>query len=224
MEGNNALAAPDRGARVQFLFRQQLRRLIDAEPIAEDPHEVYRDRVWELELQYTFSPHYLQSDFRETYAHKHAAELITRRDDILASFRAFHQDTAFIAYLRQYHPHLYLLSKWETICLALAEKYEAAALPDGSLPPTPAPAKKKPTPEEVRAHMVRRQQVQADDKIALAKDRIEAVLKARQFLDRYDLDEDERQQYERELTADIMAGQEEPTTNHKRPTTGYKQL
>lgn len=224
MAGNNALAVPDRHARIQFLFRRELQRALHAELVADNPHDIYRDRVWELELQYTFSPHYLQSDFRENYAKKHMAELIARRKDILSQFISFHKDTAFISYLRENYPHLYLLAKWETICLALAEKHEAASLPDGTLPTPQAPVKKKPTPSEVRAFKVRRQQVQTDDMIALARAKLEATLKARQFLDEYDLDEDERQQYERELTADIMASEEEQTTSPKQPTSGYKQL
>lgn len=216
----SSLMRPDPLARVRVIFRQQLQKFINAEPVEDD---IYRGKVWELELLYTFSPHYLQSDFRENYARKHATALIARREDILFQFKKFHEDKEFITYLRQNYPHLYLLSKWETICLALAEKYEAALLPDGSLLSTPAPAKKKLTPEEVRAFKVRRQQVQTDDMIALARARLEATLKARLFLDEYELDEDERQQYERELTADIQAGQEEPTTTHKQPRSGFKQ-
>lgn len=221
MVTTSSLMRSDPLARVRVIFRQQLQAFLNnTEPVEAD--EIYQGRIHELELLYTACPHYLQSDYRENYARKHTAELISRRIEILAQFRAFHQDTAFIAYLKQSYPHLYLLGKHETILLALAEKFDAATRHDGTT--VTSSARRKPTPEEVRGFKVRRQQVQTDDKIALARGRLEATLKARAFLGDYDLDPDERAQLEQELVTDILSGEDEQTTNHKQPTTGYKQL
>jgi hypothetical protein len=63
-------------------------------------------------------------------------------------FRALHEDGEFIEFLKQSHPHLYSFAKWETVCLALAEKHEAATRADGT--PINEPPKKKMTPEEWR--------------------------------------------------------------------------
>ena len=110
-------------------------------------------------------------------------------------------------FLKQHHPHLYSFAKWETICLALAEKHEAVTRDDGTL--INEPPKKKPTPEEWRANKVRHQQMKIEDKIALAKARLESLTKARELLEEYDAEELNLGEIEQELTADILAPEEE---------------
>jgi len=126
-------------------------------------------------------------------------EIISRRSEILAQFRAFHTDTAFISYLKQYYPHLYSLAKWETVCLALAEKYEAATLADGTLPASP---RRKRTVEEVRASLVERERTKIGDETAMAYVALEQIdelkdlekAKIKEIEERDDLTEKEKQE------------------------------
>jgi hypothetical protein len=167
----SSLIPSDPLTRVRGLFLEQLRRFIDAAATEDDPQEIYQDRIRELELLYTAFPHYLQSDYRENYARKYRAEIISRRAEILSQFRAFHHDPAFIAYLKQHHPHLYLIGQHETILLALAEKLDASTLADGSLP---SPYR-KPTIEEVRSSMVQRERTKIGDQTAMAYVALEQI-------------------------------------------------
>ena len=146
MDDSKSLIPYDLHARVRSVFTQQLQTFIEMQYTPRDPHERFQDRINELELAYTACPHYLQPDFLDNYARKHTQEIIDRREEIMEGFQALHEDGEFIAFLKQYHPHLYLFAKWETITLALAEKHEAATRADGS--PINEPPKKKLTPEE----------------------------------------------------------------------------
>src|SRR5215217_3037836 len=132
MEANKSVGFPDAHARVRFIYAQQLQVFLDMEYAPRDPHAVYQARVRELELQYAACPHYLQSDFLENHAHKHTADLLARKQEILQSWASFHEDDEFVDFLKQHYPHLYLMAKWEVVSLALAEKFEAATREDGT--------------------------------------------------------------------------------------------
>jgi hypothetical protein len=216
MDTSNSVTQPDGQARVRFVFSQQLQTFINLQFSPRDPHERFAERVNALELAYTARPHCLQSDFRENYARKHMHELIEQREEILEKFQAFHEDGEFVTFLKQFHPHLYSFAKWQSVCLALAEKYEAATRDDGT--PINEPPKKKLTPEEWRANKVRRQQIRIEDKIALAKARLESLTKARQVLEEFDSQEFGFGGIEQELTADILAPEEEEDSGN------FKQL
>jgi len=73
------------------------------------------------------------------------------------------------------------------------------------------PPKRKKTMEEVRAGKVRHQQMRIDDKIALAKARLESLTTARHLLDEYDTEDVDLGEIEEELKADILAPEEEDT-------------
>jgi hypothetical protein len=211
MDEDKSLIRHDPHARVRYVFTQQLQTFIAMQYTPRDPHERFAERVSELELAYTACPHYLQSDFRENYAKKHARELIKRRDEIMENFRALHDDGEFVEFLKQSHPDLYAFAKWETVCLALAEKHEAAHRDDGT--PINAPPKRRRTAEEVRAKKVRDQQIQIDDKIALAQARLESLTRARQILNEHNLEDLGLGELEKELTADIMIPEQKDDPN-----------
>jgi hypothetical protein len=212
MDENKSLIRYDPHARVRYVFVQQLQSFIDMQYAPRDPHERFAERVHALELAYEASPHFLQADYRENFAKKHARELIKRREEIMEHFRALHEDGEFVEYLKQTHPHLYAFAKWETVCLALAEKHEASTRDDGT--PINEPPKKKLTPEEWRANQVRRQQVKIEDKIALAKARLDSLHEVQQILGQYDLEDLNAEAVQKELHADILAPEEEDPGNY----------
>ena len=212
MDETNSLIPYDSHTRVRYFFAQQLQTFIEMQYAPRDPHERFAERVHALELAYDASPHFLQADFRENYAKKHTQELIRRREQIMENYRALHEDGEFIEHLKQYHPHLYAFAKWETICLALAERHEAAHRADGT--PINEPPKKKMTPEEWRDREVRRRQVKIDDKIAFAKARLESLMNVRQLLEEYDLEDLNAEGVGQELQADILVPEEEDAGNY----------
>ena len=201
MDDNKSLIPYDPHARVRSVFVQQLQTFIDMQYRPRDPHERFAERVNELEIAYTASPHYLKADFRENLAKKHTYELIDRREEILERLRELHADGEFVEFLKQFHPHLYSFAMWESVALALAEEHEAATRDDGT--PINEPPKKKLTPEEWRERAIKRQQIKIEDKIAFAKARLESLTKARQLLEEYDLEDLNLGEMEQELKADI---------------------
>jgi len=214
MENSKSLIRHDPLARVRYVFGQALQSFIAKQYTPRDPHERFAEQVHALELAYEASPHYLQADFRENFAKKHYADLIDRRDEILEDYNAFNEDGEFVEFLKQTHPHLYSFAKWEIVCLALAEKHEAAHQADGT--PINEPPKKKMTPEEWRERQVRRRQVKIEDKIAFAKARLESLMNVRQLLEEYDSEDDDLGQIKEELKADILVPEEEdPGSYHQ---------
>ena len=201
---SNNVIVPDAHTRVHYLYIQQIAALLGNE---RDPQKRLQDRVAELELAYTACPHYLESEYLQNYAKKHAAQLIARREQILKNFQHFHKDSAFVEHLKQHHPHLLLFAKWETVCLAIAEKHEAAFRDDGT--PIDAPPRKKFTPEEWRANEVRKQQIKIDDKIALLKARLQSMVEAREIMEQYQGEDLNLGELEQELKADILLPQKQ---------------
>jgi len=86
----------------------------------------------------------------------------------------------------------------------LAERFAVA--------PPPAPKVEPPKPrknaEQVRAMKLRREAVQTDDQIALAKQKAEKLLKAKEELGAVPLEPEERERIETELTENILDSQE----------------
>lgn len=140
------------------------------------------------------------------HAKKYLTKLLSQRDKILSDYSHFMRDTEFIAYLKNTAPHLLARATWEWRALAHAMQLDVQQPPE----PPPPPPRRKLTMEEVRALKLKRQQAQIGDKIALRKNRIEAILQVRKEMDQYDLDPDERQRLESELIEDIL---EEETPN-----------
>jgi hypothetical protein len=83
--------------------------------------------------------------------------------------------------------------------LALAEQLDVGLQLEGK-------DTKRESPEQFRERKTRREATLIEDKIATARERIEARLKVRAMLDEYPLDADERQQIEMEVLTDISNG------------------
>jgi hypothetical protein len=212
MEPSKSLIRHDPHARVRYVFGQALQSFIAKQYAPRDPQERFAEQVHALELAYEASPHYLQADFRDNYAKKHTLDLLDRREEILEQNNAFHKNGEFVEFLKQFHPHLYSFAKWETVCLALAEKHEASTRADGT--PINEPPKKKMTPEEWRDREVKRRQVKIEDKIAFAKARLESLINVRQLLEEYDLEALNAEGVEQELKADILVPEEEDSGSY----------
>jgi hypothetical protein len=164
----------------------------------ENAEAALQQQLQELIAQYSEFPLYEEKEFIEQYAKTHTAELVRRKDPIIRAQVKFHQDTALIERLKEQAPNIYDRACFEVRSLALAERLAAAQ------PPPPLP-RQRPTVEEVRARIVRRIQVDAEDKIASTKAKVDARFKVQKMLDEYpDLDSDERQQLESDLLEQIL--------------------
>lgn len=179
--------------------RQEQEREERSRREAEERRQV---RFQELMHLAEVSPHYLDAAHIEQYAKRHRQELLRERGVILHEYVALYDDGEFIAYVNEHDSRLIAWATWRAKALALAERLDVVE-------PPPPPPRKKLTAEEIRAFKVRREQVQADDKIALRKAKLDAILRARAFLDEYELGADERQMVEQDLIEDILKEDDE---------------
>jgi len=106
------------------------------------------------------------------------------------------------------------MEKWETVCLALAEKFDAETRADGT--PTNPPPKQPLTPEEWQARIDRYRQRKLskkrvkveDDKAEIMQD-LALLQEFADDLDNYPLDEDEKEQLIQEFKERLLGGEEE---------------
>lgn len=175
--------------------RERDRRAQEQARRAHD-HERWKSRERRrLQRVYEARPYLVKDDYLEAYARTHRGELLHDKERIETSYLQMPEDLR--RSLKEHSPELLLVRTWEMRALALAEKQAVIE--------TPArPIRKKLTVEEVRAIKVRREQVQAEDKIALKRAKIDAIVKLRKELDSYELEPDERQRLETELIEDIL--------------------
>lgn len=161
------------------------------------------------EFRFLEDPAYLAD-----YAKKYMTKLLSQYDKITDDYSKFVRDAAFIIYLKGKALHLLTRATWEWRALAQAMQLDAQQPPA----PPPPPPRRKPTIEEIRALKLRRQQAQIGDKIALRKNKIEAILQVRKEMDQYDLDPDERQRVESELIEDILEEEGRPNGTTSKET------
>jgi len=146
-----------------------------------------------LRRRYAATPYYIDQEFLARYAAKNTTELLSQRRQIVKQYLKFARRRALIEYLERQAPELLAFARWRLTALEIAERLNVE----------PPPPRRRPTEEEIRAFKVRKARRRADDKIALKRAELEAMLQARSFLNEYELDEDERLQMENELIEDI---------------------
>lgn len=191
--------------------REKERRAHEVAARRAEGHRQY----WEAELRkrfdricvdYQIRDFLGNREFQENHARKNKAALLRERDRIIGAYRTLHADRELVALLRRERPEIYARVIWEMQALSFAEQIDVERpIPPPPPPPPPvAVPKRKPTQQEFRAGMVRREQSRSQDKIAKARARLEGVLEARKMLDKYPLDPDERLRHEAEIVGDII--------------------
>lgn len=159
--------------------------------------EKVRRRFGQICLDYQFRDPLGDDRFLADYARKNKSNLLNDRSRIEQRCRELHEDRALVAMLRRERPEIYERAIGEMRALTLAQRFDVEA------PPAPPP-RKKISPEEFRARMIRREQIRREDKIERGRARVEAMLEARQMLEQYELDEADRSLLGQELLADLL--------------------
>jgi hypothetical protein len=158
-----------------------------------------RYRFEKLRHKYERRPHLERREFIEQFAAVHRSELLRQRHQILEAYSELQQDAPLVELLNREAPEIYRRAIWRIEALALAEQLDVGLQLEGK-------DTKRESPEQFRERKTRREATLIEDKIATARERIEARLKVRAMLDEYPLDADERQQIEMEVLTDISNG------------------
>lgn len=193
-----------RAARRARQAEEQERRAREANAETLAAEAAIRERIRALTIQFGPFDIYEDESHLEDYAKKNMTTLLATREEIMTAYIELHADQSFMIRLKADAPQVYTRAIFQARALARAERLAAQ----------PPPPRKKLTPEEFRAFLVRREEVKAADERAKARVKIENMLKAREDLAQYDLDPDERQQLENELIDKIL---EQSEVSHGAP-------
>jgi hypothetical protein len=152
------------------------------------------------------------------YALEHRHELLDpkRTTQIIHEYEALHEDADFADWLRTEHPDLY--HRIDAVFF-----YRARALAESLPKEPPTPPRPKLTPEERQAKFERyreraleRDRIQAEDRMAAVRQKLELARQFRQDLDAYDIDEEERDRIVKEFEDDLLTSTEELADGFKK--------
>lgn len=149
--------------------------------------------------------------------HRHELLDPKRTTQILHEYEALHEDADVTDWLRTEHPDLY--HRIDEIFF-----YRARALAESLPKEPPKPARPKLTPEERQAKFERyreraleRDRIQAEDRMAAVRQKLDLVRQFREDLAAYDVDEEERDRIVKEFEDDLLTSTEEHTDgNYKK--------
>ena len=181
--------------------------------IQEEEEAERRDRFRTIQSRYGDALFAWRTDHEalERFAREHQHELLDprRQKDIIDAYTAFYDDDLnFVEWLRLNHSELY--HRIDEVFY-----YRVQALAE-SLGTQEKPRRPKLTPEERRAKFERyreraleRDRIQAEDRMAAIRQKLDLLQQFRDDLDSYDLDEDERDRLVKEFEDDLFAQTEE---------------
>ena len=147
------------------------------------------------------------------YALEHQRELLDpkRTKQIIHDYEDFHEDGDFTDWLRTAHPDLYYRTD-EVFVYRV--RTVAESLPKDYTPPKPP--RPKLTPEERQAKFERyreraleRDRIQAEDRMAAVRQKLDLVRQFREDLAAYDVDEEEHDRIVKEFEDDLLTSTEE---------------
>ena len=197
---------------------QDIRRR-EAEEMEEGRHERFRT----IQVRYG-DAHFAWRTMDEEltrYAREHRTELLDpkRTKEIIRDYYTFNdEDLDFVEWLRINHTDLY--HRIDEVFYYRARTI-AESLPKDYTPPKPP--RPKLTPEERQAKFERyreraleRDRIQAQDRMAAVRQKLDLVRQFREDLDAYDLDEDERDRYVKEFENDLLTPTEEYSDGFKK--------
>jgi hypothetical protein len=165
-----------------------------------------KDRLEFLRLQAHRESNFLDPEFQQQFGKQRQQEILT--DSRHTWEREYHEimlNTELKRMAEQDAPEVLEWLEARIHVIRLAERSSVMAVPSAPA----APPRKKMNAEEVRALILRKDEIHAEDKIQRTKLKAQKILKARAELAQLDLEEDERQRLEAELIESILEEGEE---------------
>jgi len=191
--------------RIQRIERAQAAREHEARRLERwrlSQEEACRGRFRAACLRFEIRKHLGDEGFLADYARKNKDKILAERGRIIENYQRLHEDAVLISMLQRDRPEIYRIAIWEMKALNLAERFDVER-PEPKPLPVLVP-KRKPSPEEFRDRMIRRERTRSWDKIEKSRTRLEGIIEARKMLDEFDLDSDERARLEGEVIGQII--------------------
>jgi len=158
--------------------------------------------------------YFFNADFQQKYARHHLQEISSKlKGEWASEYDALMQQPGFKQFAAQQAPEVIQWLESRVNIARLAEEMIA------SPPALQSQKKPKLNADQVRALKVRRDGIQAEDRIARTKLKAEKLLKARAELEPFPLDPDEKESLGTELAQEIRDIGEEERIDGKRGTT-----
>jgi hypothetical protein len=180
--------------------------------IQEEEEAERRDRFRTVQSRYSDQLFAWRNDdaIVTRYAREHRTELLNLKRTINSEYDAFHADDLdFAEWLQMNHAELY--HRADEIFY-----YRALAVAESMSEEEFQPRRPKLTPEERRVKFERyrdraleRDRIQAEDRMAAIRQKLDLLQQFRDDLNSYDLDDDERDRLVKEFEDDLFAQTEE---------------
>jgi hypothetical protein len=151
------------------------------------------------------------ADALARYAREHRTELLDpqRTKNIISDYEAFNdEDLDFVEWLRINHTDLYHRID-EVFYYRVRAIAESLPMDDKPRRPTLTPEERQAKFERYRQRALERDRIQAEDRMAAVRQKLDLLRQFREDLDTYDLDEDERDRLVKEFEDDVFTHTEE---------------
>jgi hypothetical protein len=187
---------------------------LDALPVDADRHaeeekrQAYLERIRVLKIEYDGRRYLGDDQWIEEYVKKHLDDLLRDRTRITKAHRALHADADFVRLFQETDPELYTRVTWEYRALCRAEELEPG---NTTQRPKLTPEERQAKFERYRERALERDRIQAEDRMAAIRQKLNLLQQFGDDLDAYDLDEDERERLVKEFEDDLFAPTEEDT-------------
>jgi len=181
--------------------------------LEEEQRQSYLDRLRPLKVEYSGRRHLDDAQWLEQYTTTHLHDLLNDRTRITKEHRDLHADPDFVRLFMETEPELYARVTWEYRALCRAEELEPG---NPTKRPKLSPEERQAKFERYRQRALERDRIQAEDRMAAVRQKLNLIQQFRDDLEAYDLDEDERDRHIKELEDDLFAQNEENADGFKK--------
>jgi len=158
--------------------------------------------------------HHLDPVYQENFARPRKGEILGSKAEWATEYRKFVQDADLKRLAEAQAPEVLAWFEARVKIVQAAERFAVAPLPE----PKVAEPKPRLNAAQVREIKLRREAVQTDDKIALAKQKAEKLLEAKEQLGDVPLEAEERERIETELIEGILESTQEKDNDESSTT------
>lgn len=213
--------AAERRMRQNARLEEEREKRAEAEREAEEKETERRERFRTIQVLYSDAYFAWRTKEEELarYAREYRYELLEakRTKQIIHDYKDFHEDADFADSLRSAHYDLW--RRTDPVFF-----YTVRAIAESLPEVPPKPQRPKLTPDErqdkferYRERALERDRIQAEDRMAAVRQKLDLVRQFRQDLDAYDVDEEERDRIVKEFEDDLLTSTEEHTDgNYKK--------
>ena len=185
----------------------------------EMQHEALHRRALVLATAAHLGSNFLREDYQQNYARKFTSKVLDRLGaEWLAEYREVLSDAALSTIINVQHPHVMPFLEARLEVIRIAERIAAEPMPESRVPVPQSrltPAEWAARIERYRQRSLTRKRVRFEDHKADVMQDLDMLQEFVDDLDRYPLDEDERERLIQEFKERLLGGEEEHSHSFK---------